>query len=175
MNTTQPIGALADPHIELDLEALVAAVDPLWARLPPPADARTSAQLDARTVRYYQTVGVLPKPLRYDGRRALYGHDHLVRLVCVRALQAQGHSLAQVQRALAMSTEPMRLAAAAEALSLAPPDLGATPTESTPRALLAFELAPGVQLLIDPRQVNRPDAMVALLAAALRTHPKELP
>lgn len=173
MNTTPPHGPLSDPHLELDLDGLVAAVVPLWARMPPPADARTSTTLDARTVRYYQTVGVLPKPLRYDGRRALYGRDHLVRLVCVRALQAQGHSLAQVQRALSVSTEEMRLAAAAEALSMAPPEPGAPSLDSVPRALLAYELAPGVQLLIDPRQVDRPDAMVALLAAALRTLPKE--
>lgn len=205
MNAEHPLyGPLADPTVELDLEALVAAVGPLWARLPPPADPRTSPHLDPRTVRYYQTVGVLPKPARYDGRRALYGHEHVARLVCVRVLQAQGHSLAQVQRALSVASPSTLQAAAVEALhaslSVPPSPLSVPPLASLPptlvpptlvpagpilptpgspgpapepltsslRPLLTVELAPGLQLLIDPAQHARPDAVVASLAEALR-------
>ncbi|WP_040808249.1 MerR family transcriptional regulator [Nocardia concava] len=43
----------------------------------------------ARTIRYYHSVGVLPKPGR-AGKEAVYGPDHLERLRAITAMQARG-------------------------------------------------------------------------------------
>lgn len=63
-------------------------------------DERVAEYPDARTIRYYQTIGVVSKPLRYKGRRAVYGYLHLLQVVATKLLQAQGHSLAQIQKTL---------------------------------------------------------------------------
>src|SRR5262245_61775288 len=54
---------------------------------------------DARTIRYYTTLGLLDRPA-LRGRSALYGPRHLRQLVAIKRLQAQGHSLAEIQRRL---------------------------------------------------------------------------
>lgn len=51
------------------------------------------------TIRFYQTRGLLPPPAR-DGRRAVYDDTHVERLERIRALKAQGFSLALIQRTL---------------------------------------------------------------------------
>ncbi|WP_433594476.1 MerR family transcriptional regulator [Nocardia sp. CA-145437] len=43
----------------------------------------------ARTIRYYHSVGVLPKPGR-AGKEAVYGPDHLERLRAITTMQARG-------------------------------------------------------------------------------------
>ncbi|GAA2496678.1 MerR family transcriptional regulator [Nocardia seriolae] len=43
----------------------------------------------ARTIRYYHSVGVLPKPGR-AGKEAVYGPEHLERLRAITAMQARG-------------------------------------------------------------------------------------
>lgn len=80
-------------------------------------DGRTSSRIDSRTVRFYQTIGVLPKP-EYEGRRAIYSITHLLRLVVAKRLQAEGHSLAQIQAALPTRTDA-QLWKALEALTSA--------------------------------------------------------
>jgi DNA-binding transcriptional MerR regulator len=70
----------------------------------PPTDGRIAPFPDTRTVRYYQTVGILQKPLRYEGRNAIYGYHHLLQLIAIKLLQHQGLSLAQIQRALIQVT-----------------------------------------------------------------------
>jgi DNA-binding transcriptional MerR regulator len=54
---------------------------------------------DARTIRYYTTLGLLDRPA-LRGRTALYGPRHLRQLVAIKRLQAQGLSLAEIQRRL---------------------------------------------------------------------------
>jgi DNA-binding transcriptional MerR regulator len=54
---------------------------------------------NARTVRYYTTVGVLDRP-EQRGRVALYGKRHLEQLVAIKRLQAEGKTLADIQRAV---------------------------------------------------------------------------
>lgn len=51
------------------------------------------------TVRYYQRIGVLPRPER-EGRIAWYGQEHLERLAKAQSLQAQGFSLTLIVRIL---------------------------------------------------------------------------
>jgi DNA-binding transcriptional MerR regulator len=51
------------------------------------------------TLRFYQARGLLPAPRR-EGRIAIYGDAHLVRLRRIRSLQQQGFTLSQIQRVL---------------------------------------------------------------------------
>jgi DNA-binding transcriptional MerR regulator len=152
-----------DPHREqeLTLAQLVSASTALIrATGVTPDDGRTSVVPDARTVRYYQTLGLIPKPLRYEGRSAVYGYEHLVRVVAVKLLQAKGFSLARVQEAFAGLTLAQLEAAVAEALG--------QPAPSRPpaaRGLVAAEVAPGVQVTLDPSRVSDPDEVLRRIAA----------
>lgn len=55
---------------------------------------------DRRTIRWYTTIGLLDRPAAMRGRTALYTRRHLMQLVAVKRLQADGRSIAQVQEAL---------------------------------------------------------------------------
>lgn len=60
---------------------------------------------DRRTIRWYTTIGLLDRPAEMRGRTALYGRRHLLQIVAVKRLQAEGRSLADVQRELVGATE----------------------------------------------------------------------
>src|SRR3954467_12760954 len=62
-------------------------------------DARVSAAPDARTVRYYATLGLLDRP-RIEGRQARDGERHLLQLLAIKALQAVELPLAEIQQRL---------------------------------------------------------------------------
>ena len=70
-----------------------------------PYDGQASGRVrevpDARTTRYYTTLGVLDRPLEMRGRRAYYGRRHLLQIVAVKRLQARGMSLVDIQKNLA--------------------------------------------------------------------------
>jgi len=55
---------------------------------------------DARTIRYYTALGLVDRPAEMTGRTALYGDRHLLQVLAVKAMQARGASLADVQRTL---------------------------------------------------------------------------
>jgi len=54
---------------------------------------------DARTVRYYGTLGLLDRPT-IQGRTAYYGRRHLLQLVAIKRLQTNGLSLGEIQERL---------------------------------------------------------------------------
>ncbi len=56
---------------------------------------------DARTVRWYQTLGMVDRPGAFRGRTALYGRHHLLQLAAIKKLQSSGFPLADIQRGLA--------------------------------------------------------------------------
>ena len=60
--------------------------------------ARAGVSVD--TVRFYQSLGLLPAPRR-AGRMAVYSEEHLSRLRRIRALAAKGLSLSLIRRILA--------------------------------------------------------------------------
>lgn len=159
------------------------------------ADGRTASRIDTRTVRFYQTIGLIPKP-HYEGRRALYATTHLLRLIAAKQLQAEGYSLAQIQGSLPArpdaqllkaivrtASEPMshlRPAIVAERSRLAPrareesaahpPELAAARAAASllpTTELRAFTLAKGVTLLVDPASSQDPAALAASLANAI--------
>jgi DNA-binding transcriptional MerR regulator len=118
---------------------------------------------DARTIRYYTALGLVARPAEMTGRTALYGDQHLLQVLAVKAMQAHGASLADVQRTLVGASAdelrhaigpglPEALAAAARADRAATgrafwrtPPAAATPAITSPPAaapLAAFP--PGV-------------------------------
>lgn len=153
---------------ELDLPGLVEAAATLLSRCAAPADERVSARPDERTVRYYQTLGLVDKPSRYEGRVARYQLRHLLQVVGVKLLQGHGLGLNQVQTALAGATNAELEAALLQQLGLSPvlrpPP---APPPRTARRLTAVELAPGVQLLLDPDLVADPELLIQRLSSAL--------
>lgn len=70
-----------------------------------PYEGQTSGRVrdvpDARTIRYYTTLGVLDRPLEMRGRTAYYGRRHLLQVVAIKRLQARGMSLVDIQKSVA--------------------------------------------------------------------------
>jgi DNA-binding transcriptional MerR regulator len=170
----------AIPPEGLSLESLAETASDLLPReLVAPRDGRIADRVDARTVRFYQTLGILPKP-RYAGRRASYGQEHLVRVLAAKQLQAEGYSLAQIQVALPQRTTEELIQALTrldEAGVAAPPAVASGAPRAT--TLFSVRLAEGVTLLIDPACVADPHHLALLLARAIDSaaappaHPQE--
>jgi len=185
--------------VEYGLEGLALAASRLVGRLPgAAADGRVSDLPDPRTIRYYQTLGVVDKPLRYDGRRAVYGYRHLLQVAAVKLLQANGLSLDQVQRALhGASTEALE-AALADAGPVAgagrselqgPPQSRSVempawlPDRTTFRRRRAgpggrwrgVEVAPGIIVLIDPDLHSDPEGLIDLMKSCIQPDAGEKP
>ncbi len=68
-------------------------------------DGRVAAAPDARTIRYYTTLGLLDRPKIVE-REARYGKRHVLQLVAIKALQATGLPLAEVQSRLYGCSNP---------------------------------------------------------------------
>jgi DNA-binding transcriptional MerR regulator len=147
------------------------------------ADGRTTSRIDTRTIRFYQTLGLIPKPA-YEGRRALYSTTHLLRLIAAKQLQSEGYSLAQIQGTLPSRPDKQLLRAISQSTAESVADLP-TPRHTGERnacavtqsssdvpptpspELRAFTLAKGVTLLIDPTSTPDPDATARIVADAL--------
>ena len=181
--------AFLDPYrqSELSLTQLTEAARALLSRADAgPADERVTAFPDARTVRYYQSLGVVDKPTRYQGRSAIYGYRHLLQVVAVKLLQTRGFSLAQIQSALAGVRNAQLESAAVDALgrpgeqvparpgppSRPSPAHPPLPAPQPPRPLIAATLAPGVTVTLDPTLVANPQDVLERLARALPTPPE---
>jgi hypothetical protein len=59
---------------------------------------------DARTIRYYSALGLVDAPAEMTGRTARYTGRHLLQVLAVKAMQADGASLADVQGSLVGAT-----------------------------------------------------------------------
>ncbi|OGH56120.1 MAG: hypothetical protein A3G34_12755 [Candidatus Lindowbacteria bacterium RIFCSPLOWO2_12_FULL_62_27] len=123
---------------------------------------------DERTARYYTALGLLSRPARFDGRRALYGRRHLIELIAIKRLQSQGHGIRAIQERLRRAplrrlsavadVDPvvvdraMREASVDPALDLWPrPDPGAPPVRpAAPESVRCFKIQEGVYLTMDP-------------------------
>jgi DNA-binding transcriptional MerR regulator len=117
---------------------------------------------DMRTIRYYTTLGLLDRPAAMRGRTAYYGQRHLLQLVAIKRLQAQGLTLSEVQRrllgqansVLARVAFPSAAGAAAETVS--PPAGAGPPDSSTPSAPPSAAGPDAVRLTGDTALVLRP-------------------
>ena len=66
-------------------------------------DGRVLSVPDVRTVRYYGTLGLVDRPAIVD-REARYGRRHSLQLAAIKALQARGLPLTEVQKHLYRKT-----------------------------------------------------------------------
>ncbi|WP_439627785.1 MerR family transcriptional regulator [Gemmata sp.] len=143
---------------------------------------------DARTIRYYASLGLVDPPAEMRGRTALYSRRHLLQVVAVKRLQASGKSLVEVQQQLVgladAALEPIaRLPAvieqpaakeSAEAVAAprpAPVAFWATPPAPVPapsgaRTLQLVRLSDTVSLVVEAAEPISAEHAAALRAAA---------
>lgn len=85
----------------LTLPEVVAAIPALLSRdYDGVRSARVRDLPDVRTIRWYQSLGVLDRPTEFRGRAALYRRRHLLQIAVVKKLQASGLSLEAIQGGL---------------------------------------------------------------------------
>lgn len=103
---------------------------------------------DARMIRWYATIGIVDKPSGFRGRTALYGHRHLLQLLAIKRLQAQGLPLAEIQGRLTGATE-------ATLRGIAGPD-GGPPKSSPPKSSPARSRRAGSDPTLSTVDESRP-------------------
>jgi len=81
---------LTSRDADWNLDDFVDEVNGLLPDVVPGAAAKAKLAVNARLVRHYTTEGVLPRPLK-DGVEARYDTDHLVRVLTLRRLLAEGY------------------------------------------------------------------------------------
>src|SRR5438128_5529797 len=111
------------------------------------ADGRVSAAPDARTVRYYTTLGLLDRPA-IVGRQARYARRHLVQLLAIKALQAAALPLAGIQRRLYGRSEA-ELTALVSSLATQAAERSQIRRAPAALQLREFALAPGLRLVVE--------------------------
>lgn len=94
MSTLQHI---AQQQPEFDLDRFVEVTNHLLPQFLPnqAAGSRGQEPVNSRLVRYYTTQGLLDKPLK-RGREARYCYRHLLQLLAVRRLLAEGYSASSI-------------------------------------------------------------------------------
>lgn len=60
------------------------------------------------TIRYYESVGLLPPAARQEGRQRRYGHEDVRRLTFVRRCRDFGFSMEQVRELVDLVNDPAR-------------------------------------------------------------------
>ena len=129
-------------------------------------DGRVAAAPDAHTVRYYGTLGLVDRPRIVD-REARYGRRHVLQLVAIKTLQAQGLPLAEVQKSL-YARSNSELESLMNTVTMAPPS-----PDRDVRAIRWHEvtIVPGLKLMMEehwspgPSPVALEDRIRAALAA----------
>jgi DNA-binding transcriptional MerR regulator len=150
---------------DLSLDDVVAAVERLLQDAGVDdrrADGRVSPVPDARTVRYYTTLGLVDRPRIVD-REARYGQRHILQLAAIKRMQADGARLADVQRRLYGRSD-----AELEAL-LATAAAPRRESRAQPVAWREVEVVPGLRLLAqaDWTFQGTEDEVMARVGAAL--------
>ena len=95
MSRPSPLNWVPDAAMSIE-QAVERANALLAAATSPQPDGRVRPMLDRRTIRYYQTLGIVPPPRRAGGRRAVYRSTHLVRAVMTKLRQAAGARLSDI-------------------------------------------------------------------------------
>lgn len=93
------------------------------------------AEVPVRTIREYQTFGLLPAPER-RGRVGIYGENHVARLALIDRLQARGYSLAGIRDLIEAWRDGSDLS---EVLGLAPDQLVHVDEPGAPATLAQLE------------------------------------
>ena len=128
-------------------------------------DGRVTPAPDIRTVRYYATFGLVDRPVR-DGREVRYGRRHVLQILAVKALQAKGMELAEIQGQVYGRSNPEL-----ETLLRAEEEARARTPVPGPAAVLWREvvLEPGLKLMVEESWAPgmSPDALEHKVRAAL--------
>lgn len=72
--------------------------------------------VNLETVRYYERIGLMPKPDRTEGGHRAYGHEHVLRLSFIRRARALGFSIEDVRGLVTISAISDRPCADAKAI-----------------------------------------------------------
>jgi len=127
-------------------------------------DGRVAPAPDARTIRYYTTLGLLDRP-RIVEREARYGPRHVLQLVAIKALQVAGLALAEVQSRLYGRSN-----AELEALLISVAEAGrARPVEVRTLTWREVTVEPGLKILVEHGWTPRmsPEVLEGRIRAAL--------
>jgi DNA-binding transcriptional MerR regulator len=139
---------VTDQHIDLTLEQLadeVAYLLEYYNLLGAHSDSRVSPTPDARTIRYYTTLGLIDRP-RMEGRQARYGKQHLLQLLAIKALQSHGYPLSEIQSRIYGRHE-----SELEAMLGALAEGKQQKAEAAPEAQVwrEYAIAPGLKLMVE--------------------------
>jgi DNA-binding transcriptional MerR regulator len=165
----------AEQHMQLSLEDLsteVARLLETYGLVAAQRDLRVSAVPDARTIRYYTTLGLLDRPFM-EGRQARYGKRHIQQLLAIKALQGLSLPLSEIQARLYGRTD--------EELESLLSSLQQQRTESvipTVRPVVWQEVViePGLKLMVEDgwsaqNDINTIEAKIRAVLAALQRSP----
>jgi DNA-binding transcriptional MerR regulator len=173
---------VSQQHISLSLEELageVALTLEHYQLLGSLQDNRVSPIPDARTIRYYTTLGLLDRPV-IQGRQARYGKRHLLQAVAIKALQGRGMPLSEIQsRLYGLSDDELVCL-----LSDLVPDAEETPKkkEAAVNAIMWKEIIvdPGLKLMVEddwsptvPIEIIEDKIRAALRALKLSTRKRD--
>ena len=79
--------------------------------------AATTVGLSADTLRYYEKIGLLPRPARNPGGRRVYREKDLTRLRFIKRAQALGFSLQDIRQLLRLRENPIKCSKAVRVLA----------------------------------------------------------
>ena len=79
--------------------------------------AAREAGCKVQTLRYYEDLGLLPKPLRTRGNQRVYGAEHLKRLAFIRHARELGFPLEAIRELLSLEGRPEQSCAEADAIA----------------------------------------------------------
>ena len=78
-----------------------------------------ATETNVETVRYYEKIGILPKPARTSANYRSYGGDHLARLSFIRRARNLGFTLEALRELLTLSDDKEQSCEAIDAVSRA--------------------------------------------------------
>ena len=78
-----------------------------------------AAATNVETVRYYEKIGILPRPARTSANYRSYGEDHLARLSFIRRARNLGFTLEALRELLTLSDDKEQSCEAIDAVSRA--------------------------------------------------------
>ena len=62
-----------------------------------------AAEVNFETVRYYERIGLMPRPIRTKGGHRHYGHEHLRQLTFIRRARELGFPIEEIRSLLALN------------------------------------------------------------------------
>lgn len=80
-------------------------------------DLAKATATKVETIRYYERIGLLPKPARTSGNYRSYSSRHLARLSFIRRARDLGFSIEQVRELLGLSDQRHRSCEAVDAIA----------------------------------------------------------